>query len=67
MYDLERDPDEIPNVVDDAGYAKSTADMRARMYEMMARYHDPYGDAPPQGRADRYCATRYLPRGKRDG
>jgi arylsulfatase A-like enzyme len=69
MYDLERDPDEMHNVVDDAGYAKWTADMRARMYEMMTRFHDPYGDAPEKwtsnGRADRYCAARYLPRGKR--
>ena len=46
MYDLERDPDEMRNVVNEAEYAKWTADMRARMYEMMARFHDPYGDAP---------------------
>jgi len=69
MYDLERDPDEMHNVVDDASYAKWTGDMRARMYEMMSRFHDPYGDSPEKwtsnGRADRYCASRYLPRGKR--
>ena len=46
MYDLERDPDEMRNVVNEAEYEKATADMRARMYEMMARFHDPYGDAP---------------------
>jgi hypothetical protein len=42
--------------------------MRARLYEMMAQYADPYGDLPqPDGtrRGDRYCAPRYLPRGKR--
>jgi arylsulfatase A-like enzyme len=65
MYDLERDPDEMKNVVAEAEYAKPTDDMRARMYQMMARYRDPYGDQPAEGRADRYCASRYLPRGKR--
>jgi arylsulfatase A-like enzyme len=69
MYDLERDPDEMHNVVNDNGYAKATADMRARMYELMARFHDPYGDSPEKwtsnARSDRYCAARYLPRGKR--
>jgi arylsulfatase A-like enzyme len=65
LYDLERDPDEMHNAVNDASYARWADDMRARMYEMMARYHDPYGDAPAQGKADRYCASRYLPRGKR--
>ena len=44
MYDLERDPDEMRNVVNEAEYGKWTADMRARLYEMMARFHDPYGD-----------------------
>jgi hypothetical protein len=65
MYDLERDPDEIHNVAGDAAYASSTGDMRARMYELMARFRDPYGDAPQSGTADRYCAARYLERGKR--
>ena len=46
MYDLERDPDEMRNVVNEAEYDKWTADMRARLYEMMARFHDPYGDSP---------------------
>jgi hypothetical protein len=66
LYDLERDPDEIHNVVASAEYAKYADDMRARLYELMARYRDPYGDAP-QGPAqqDRYCARRYLPLGKR--
>jgi hypothetical protein len=40
--------------------------MRARLYEMMARFHDPYGDAPEKySSGDRYCASRYLPRGRR--
>ena len=53
------------NVVADAEYEKFTGDMRARLYEMMARFHDPYGDSPEKARGDRYCAERYLPRGKR--
>jgi len=35
---------------------------------MMDQYADPFGDLPqPDGsrRGDRYCAPRYLPRGKR--
>ena len=63
MYDLERDPDEMRNVVNEAEYEKWTADMRARLYEMMARFHDPYGDAPEKygsvASGDRYCAPRY--------
>jgi hypothetical protein len=43
--------------------------MRARLYEMMARFHDPYGDSPEKyssaANSDRYCAARYLPRGRR--
>jgi hypothetical protein len=69
MYDLERDPDELRNVVNEAAYDRWTGDMRARLYEMMARFHDPYGDAPEKYSAaagsDRYCAARYLPRGRR--
>jgi arylsulfatase A-like enzyme len=69
MYDLERDPDEMRNVVNEAEYEKWTADMRARLYEMMARFHDPYGDSPEKygsvTNGDRYCAARYLPRGRR--
>ena len=46
MYDLERDPDEMHNVVAAADYRRFTGDMQARMYELMARFHDPYGDSP---------------------
>lgn len=72
MYDLEEDPDELRNVVNAPAYRKRVDDMRARMYEMMAGFHDPYGDSPPHystnprtNRGDRYDAPRYLPRGKR--
>ena len=65
LYDLERDPDELHNVVSAPEYAKPCDDMRARLYDLMARFEDPYGDRPYQAHADRYCAPRYLPRGKR--
>ncbi len=69
MYDLTNDSDEMRNIVSDSSYRTYVDDMRARMYEMMARFHDPYGDSPPMytaaARGDRYDAPRYLPRGKR--
>ncbi len=69
MYDLREDPAELHNVVDAPAYQRQTADMRARLYELMAQFHDPFGDAPyshgPAMHADRYCAARYLPRGRR--
>jgi arylsulfatase A-like enzyme len=69
MYDLRDDPDELRNVVGDTKHAAHTGDMRARLYELMAQFHDPYGDQPEKyssvAKADRYCAPRYLPRGKR--
>jgi hypothetical protein len=43
--------------------------MRARLYEMMACFEDPYGCPKhwtvPGNPPDRYGAARYLPRGKR--
>lgn len=67
-YDLAEDPEEMRNL---AAFGEKTAyvdDMRARLYELMNEFDDPYGDltrpsAPMRG--DRYCAPRYLPRGKR--
>jgi arylsulfatase A-like enzyme len=71
MYDLQQDPDELRNAVHDARYEAQTADMRARLYELMAQFHDPFGDRPERyssaTRADRYDAPRYLPIGKRLG
>ena len=43
-------------------------DMRARLYELMNQFDDPFGDlknSTASMRGDRYCAPRYLPRGKR--
>jgi choline-sulfatase len=69
MYDLERDPGEMRNVVEHDSYATYTDDMRARLYEMMASFEDPYGNPKhwtlPGNPPDRYGAARYLPRGKR--
>jgi choline-sulfatase len=69
LYDLEKDPHEMRNVAYDADYRRETDDMRARLYEMMARFEDPYGDVKPRNSnglpPDRYGAARYLPRGKR--
>ena len=69
MYDLDRDPDELRNVVEEAGYRIHVDDMRARLYEMMAKFEDPYGDVGPRNspgaRPNHWDAPRYLPRGKR--
>ena len=69
MYDLERDSGEMRNVAEDGEYTRYADDMRARLYEMMDQFEDPYGQPArwtlPGNRPDRYGATRYLARGKR--
>jgi arylsulfatase A-like enzyme len=69
LYDLQHDPDEMHNAVADASYAGYADDMRARLYEMMGQFEDPYGMPAkwtlPGERPNRYGAPRYLPRGKR--
>ncbi len=73
FYDLEKDPQEMHNAVDDAACRADVDDLRARLYEMMTQFGDPFGDPSPNTgpmQADgqppnRYCAPRYLPRGKR--
>lgn len=69
MYDLERDPEEMHNAAYDPEYAKYADDMRARLYQLMDRFEDPYGVPQrwtlPGNRPDRYGAPRYLSRGKR--
>ncbi len=73
FYDLEKDPQEMRNAVDDPGYRSDVDDMRARLYELMTRHGDPYGDPSPNmsevqrdgNPPNRYCAPRYLPRGRR--
>ena len=69
MYDLERDPEEMNNVVDESSYAGQTGDMRARLFELMKQFHDPYGGLGTQTSEgeppNRYGAERYLARGAR--
>ncbi len=73
FYDLEKDPQEMRNAVNDSTYKSDVDDMRARLYEMMTRFGDPFGDPSPSMSAvqrdgnppNRYCAPRYLPRGRR--
>lgn len=68
LYDLEHDPEEMLNVAYASEYRRYADDMRARMYELMAQFEDPYGHRPLIDRGfhyDRYGAARYLPRGKR--
>jgi arylsulfatase A-like enzyme len=69
MYDLRDDPEEMRNVASAPAYAKFAGDMQARLYQMMDRFEDPFGDVKARnsnGAApDRYGAPRYLPRGQR--
>jgi hypothetical protein len=55
--------------VDDSAYTVVVDDMRARLYELMNQYGDPFGDIGarlPDGEPpSRYEAPRYVPRGKR--
>ncbi len=68
-YDLGEDPNELYNIIDKPEYKEVVDDMRARLYELMNQYEDPYGETqnsistgkPP----NRWCAPRYLPKGKR--
>lgn len=62
-YDLADDPEEMRSLVSSGEKRAAVDDMRARLYELMNEFEDPYGDI--NGRGDRYCAPRYLPRGER--
>jgi arylsulfatase A-like enzyme len=55
LYDLEEDPHELRNALDDPAYAAVRDELRALLYERMARHGDPYAQ-------NRYGAARYLPR-----
>jgi arylsulfatase A-like enzyme len=69
LYDLETDPHEMRNLAYDASEQKVADDMRARLYDLMKRVEDPYGDVAPRNstglKPDRYGTPRYLSRGKR--
>ena len=62
-YDLADDTEEMRNLVSTGDKRAAVDDMRARLYELMNEFADPYGDM--NGRGDRYCAPRYLSRGER--
>ena len=67
-YDLAHDPEEMRNLVPTGDKQPEVDDMRARLYDLMNRFDDPFGDLPQPNAAmggDRYCAPRYLPRGRR--
>jgi len=55
LYDLQTDPGENLNRIDDAGYADARATLQKRLYDEMEKLDDPY-----QGRW-KYHAGRYLP------
>ncbi len=68
LYDLEVDPGELHNIAYQPEQHVTADDMRARTYEMMRQFGDPYADKGPAQNGvatDRYGASRYLPRGKR--
>ena len=65
-YEMAEDPEEMDNQVASGGKRAYVDDMRARLNELMNEFNDPYGDRPDgPASADRYCAARYLPRGRR--
>jgi len=53
FYDLERDPGELRNLIDDPEYAERAQDMRDALWELMYRLGDPYTQL-------RWGAARYL-------
>lgn len=66
MYDLVADPNEMRNLIRDESLAGVRGELRGKLYEMMNRHGDPYGDADnpavPGSCPNRYGAPRYLPR-----
>lgn len=61
-YDLRNDPHEMRNIAGDRSKASVADDLRARLYELMEKYDDPFSG---RGASGRFMAPRYLPRGKR--
>jgi len=53
LYDLQEDPDEIHNRIDDPDYAQVEQEMRDALWELMMQYDDPYAE-------HRCGAARYL-------
>src|SRR5579884_3101246 len=59
MYDLRDDPEEMWNVAYDSEYRRYADDMRARLYEMMSKFEDPYGPGPGPRNSDGQPPERY--------
>lgn len=55
LYDLQDDPHELRNFIDEPAYETVRDDLRTLLYAQMERFDDPYAQ-------NRYGATRYLPR-----
>ena len=67
MYDLYEDPSEMINIIDNDAFRDERGYLRGKIYELMERYKDPYGDVSPypddySAPPGRYSAPRYLPR-----
>ncbi len=64
-YDLQEDPHELVNIAYDKSRQPETDDMRARLYELMNRFRDPFGENARASGNPRFLAQRYLPQGRR--
>jgi len=53
LYDLQEDPGEVHNIVDEPGRAEDAQRTRDALWELMMKYDDPYA-------SHRYGAPRYL-------
>jgi arylsulfatase A-like enzyme len=60
LYDLEKDPHETINLIEDSEHETVRATLRAALRAIMERYGDPYADGETFGNL--YHAGRYLPR-----
>ncbi len=60
LYDLQTDPHEVVNQVDNPEYAEVADTLRVRLYEMMDTYGDPYALGDLSTGWSLYHAGRYL-------
>jgi len=51
LYDIAHDPGEIVNLANDARFAATKADLRARLEQWMTDHHDPWKSLAPAGTA----------------
>ena len=64
-YDLLADPYELRNIAYEKSTSAEVGDMRARLYELMNRFRDPFGENATDPGNPRFLAQRYLPQGRR--